>query len=225
MHYNPEVSTAKIHGLGDCGCQKDQNARGSSIDQMAFGTCNKHGARGRSVAPMRWISTNREWTPRDRVLPDGEEPPIAAHLVAPRLLYSHHGIYVARGRVIHYSGLSSGFRTGPVEEVSLETFARGGVVRVRRERLLFGRNEVVRRARARLGENQYRLFSNNCKHFCTWCLRGPADEGEPRGQMRASIGQNLTRQVVAIIDRACSTARRLSPVPPLAISTLFQAGR
>ena len=32
--------------------------------------------------------------------------------------------------------------------------------------------EVIRRARSRVGENRYRVLSNNCEHFCEWCLRG-----------------------------------------------------
>jgi Lecithin retinol acyltransferase len=34
---------------------------------------------------------------------------------------------------------------------------------------------VVVRARSRLGEDRYRLTTNNCEHFCHWCLTG-----EPR---------------------------------------------
>jgi hypothetical protein len=34
------------------------------------------------------------------------------------------------------------------------------------------REEVVRRARLRLGENRCRLLTNNCEHFCEWCIRG-----------------------------------------------------
>jgi hypothetical protein len=30
----------------------------------------------------------------------------------------------------------------------------------------------VRRAGLRLGENSYRLLTNNCEHFCDWCIRG-----------------------------------------------------
>jgi hypothetical protein len=31
---------------------------------------------------------------------------------------------------------------------------------------------VVARARSRLGEERYRTLSNNCEHFCTWCIHG-----------------------------------------------------
>ena len=109
---------------------------------------------------------------RDIFLRPGDEPPLAAHLVTPRTLYSHHGIYVGARRVIHYSGLAYGLRRGPVEDVSLEHFARGRGIRIRREAARFDSREAVARARSRLGESRYRLLTNNCKHFCSWVLRG-----------------------------------------------------
>lgn len=61
---------------------------------------------------------------------------------------------------------------------------------------------------------------------CTWCLRGPAHEGEPRGQIRASSYKNLTRQVVTIIERVCSSApRRLSPVSKSVQLSFRQVGK
>src|SRR5277367_1858343 len=106
----------------------------------------------------------------DLLLPRGEKPSLGAHLVTPRVFYTHHGIYVGDGRVIHYSGLVNGIRRGQVEEVLLEDFSEGHGVRVRGAPRYFGRNEVVARARSRLGERSYRVFSNNCEHFCTWAL-------------------------------------------------------
>ncbi len=32
--------------------------------------------------------------------------------------------------------------------------------------------EIVRRAWSRIGESRYQLLSNNCEHFCHWCLFG-----------------------------------------------------
>jgi hypothetical protein len=103
---------------------------------------------------------------------DGEEPQYASHLVSPRALYTHHGIYVGSGRVIHYSGFSRGVRRGPVEETSLEQFAQGHAIHIRRDTRLYFHGEIIARARSRLGENCYRLWTNNCEHFCTWVLRG-----------------------------------------------------
>ena len=101
------------------------------------------------------------------------EPPMGAHIVAQRRGYIHHGIYVGAAKVVHYAGLSRGLRRGPVEEISLSRFAAGHGVRVvSGVAPKFEGREVVRRARSRIGEDNYRLFTNNCEHFCEWCLRG-----------------------------------------------------
>jgi lecithin:retinol acyltransferase len=115
-------------------------------------------------------------TPTDKVLEPTREPPVGAHIVTPRSVYTHHGIYVGEGRVIQYGGLSRGLCRGRVEEVSLSQFARGRKIWVRSEgSSSFDREEVIHRARLRLGENGYHPLKNNCEHFCEWCVRG-----EPR---------------------------------------------
>jgi hypothetical protein len=101
------------------------------------------------------------------------EPAVGAHLTTLRRGYTHHGMYVGDGRVVHYSGLSGFWQCGPVEEVSLHRFAIGHRVRiVDHPRSVYSPEEIVRRARSRLGENDYRLLTNNCEHFCNWCLSG-----------------------------------------------------
>lgn len=104
-----------------------------------------------------------------------EEPSIGAHLASPRRGYVHHGIYAGGGRVIHYRGLNRALRAGPVEEVTLEQFASGQRVDVKPwVAPAFAGSAAVERARSRLGENRYRLRSNNCEHFVTWCISGVA---------------------------------------------------
>jgi hypothetical protein len=114
----------------------------------------------------------------DSILGPGEEPPVASHLVTPRALYSHHGIYVGNGRVIHYGGLAYGLRRGPVEEVSLASFAHGRGIRIRHDLPRFDRREVVARARSRLGEHGYRILTNNCEHLCAWVMQGESRSGQ-----------------------------------------------
>jgi Lecithin retinol acyltransferase len=98
---------------------------------------------------------------------------LGAHLVTARRGYTHHGIYVGGGRVVHYAGWSRAkFTCRPVEEVSLEEFANGRGVAVRGSPARYTGQEVVARARSRLGEDRYRVASNNCEHFCHWCLSG-----------------------------------------------------
>jgi hypothetical protein len=108
----------------------------------------------------------------DDTRPDSK-PPLGAHLFTSRRGYSHHGVYVGRGRVVHYSGLSRRWQSGPVEEVSLSRFINGRPLRiVDHPEAKYSPEEIVRRARSRLGENDYRLLTNNCEHFCNWCLSG-----------------------------------------------------
>lgn len=99
--------------------------------------------------------------------------PIGAHLTTPRGLFSHHGIYAGEGRVIHYAGLFRRSRHRVVEEASLSQFTKGFGLRVKaRAESKFSGTECVARARSRLGERRYRLWSNNCEHLCEWCLSG-----------------------------------------------------
>jgi hypothetical protein len=102
------------------------------------------------------------------------EPPLGAHLVTPRFGYAHHGIYIGNGKVVHYAGLSRALvLRGPVEEVTLDRFADGREVWVKLRPLpRFAPDEIVARALSRLGEDRYRLTTNNCEHFCEWCLSG-----------------------------------------------------
>lgn len=109
----------------------------------------------------------------DRALAENEEPPLGAHLVTPRFAYAHHGIYVGGGGVVHYAAFAKHWHRGPVEETSLKRFAGGHPVWVRPARPTgVPCAEIVRRARSRLGENHYRILSNNCEHLSEWCVNG-----------------------------------------------------
>jgi hypothetical protein len=96
-----------------------------------------------------------------------------SHVITPRRGFLHHGIYVGEGRVVHYAGSIHGLVSGPVEEIPLDRFTCGRAVWAScNTPANFSCEEVIRRARSRVGENHYRLISNNCEHFCEWCLRG-----------------------------------------------------
>lgn len=98
---------------------------------------------------------------------------IGSHLMTARLGYTHHGIYAGAGKVVHYAGLSLSLHRGPVEEVVFAEFAQGHPVWIGSGAdARFAGQEVVRRAYSRLGEDHYRVISNNCEHFCMWCLYG-----------------------------------------------------
>jgi Lecithin retinol acyltransferase len=121
-----------------------------------------------SLAERVWAGDRRH-----RLLSPAADPPVGSHLVTPRLGFTHHGIYVGAGRVVHQGSLTHHLLGGPVEEVSLARFAQGHRIWVRSHaRSPFEGDEVIRRARTRIGETSYHLLSNNCEHFCEWCLHG-----------------------------------------------------
>ena len=93
-------------------------------------------------------------------------------LIVDRLAYRHHGIYLGEGLVIHYAGRLR-YPHGLIEAVPLRSFVGKRRVHVGRRpaKSLHG-EAIVRRARSRLGERRYAIFSNNCEHFCSWCQVG-----------------------------------------------------
>lgn len=146
----------------------------------------------------------------DRLLVGNEEPPVGSHLVTPRLGFAHHGIYVGRHRVVHYGVLAYQLSRGPVEEVSLARFAQGRAVWIRfHPAVTFAPQEVIRRARSRIGEDRYRLLSNNCEHFCEWCLRD--EHRSYQIERLLHLPQRLTRLLSEALAplRAAQTLRGL----------------
>lgn len=99
--------------------------------------------------------------------------PLGCHLVTPRRGFTHHGIYAGDGQVVHYAGLSRSFCRGPVQVVLFAQFAGGNGVWIERTPCArYSGAQAFQRALSRVGENRYRLISNNCEHFCAWCLDG-----------------------------------------------------
>ncbi|QLI80263.1 lecithin retinol acyltransferase family protein [Chitinibacter fontanus] len=99
------------------------------------------------------------------------------HLISARIGYSHHGIYIGRNKVIHYSGSSLGKNEkGVIEIVDLETFCQGNGYTIQTYPFrAFSREQSIERAKSRLGEDWYNVLLNNCEHFVTWCIQGIHD--------------------------------------------------
>lgn len=144
--------------------------------------------------------------------PAGADLTIGAHLVTERFGYTHHGVYVGAGKVVHYAGLSRSLHRGPVEEVSLAAFAQGRPVRILPSAgARFAGAQAVRRAYSRIGEDRYRLVSNNCEHFCTWCLYGESRSQQIDVWMSWAIrlfdgGARILRRLAVVSAAGASTA-------------------
>jgi hypothetical protein len=142
------------------------------------------------------------------------------HLVSGRRilgapLYTHHGLFVGAGRVIHYAGNARPGQSGPIEEVSLEDFADGRAVRVRRyRRRVYTREESVERARSRIGDDSYSLLTNNCEHFVEWCITG--EHASAQVERAAGIGTGAfatvgTRAGIGVVSSAGAVAGLSAP--------------
>ena len=47
--------------------------------------------------------------------------------------------------------------------------------------------EIVLRARSRLGERRYHLLRNNCEHFCSWCQLGECRSEQVEALMKPAL--------------------------------------
>jgi hypothetical protein len=101
------------------------------------------------------------------------------HLFVYCIGYSHHGLDLGNGNVIHFDSgpwrkLVSHSTDAPptIRETTMGEFARGKEVFVRLYDLTDDPESVATRAMSRLGEEGYELFNNNCEHFAVWCKTG-----------------------------------------------------
>ena len=136
--------------------------------------------------------------------------PVGAHLVAARDGYEHHGIYVGNGQVIHYAGFSRRQRRGPVERISIGCFACGFAVTIQRDASpCYDGEEVARRAGSRLGERNYRLLTNNCEHFCSWCLFGECRSAQVEACLKSPVraARTLIKLMLLALSTECRTAQ------------------
>ncbi|CAJ0793627.1 Hydrolase [Ralstonia mannitolilytica] len=156
-----------------------------------------------------------QWNERYEAAAFAAEPALGAHLVVQRNGYQHHGIYVGNGHVVHYAGFSRGQRRGPVERISITCFALGFSVTVNRDaNPRYDGAEVARRALSRLGERDYRLLTNNCEHFCSWCLFG-----ECRSKQVEACAKNpvqAVRTLFMLMRLALSIERQAAELQPQA---------
>jgi hypothetical protein len=94
----------------------------------------------------------------------------------------HHGIYVGKGSVIHFSGDTDDPGNASIRREPLSAFGDGRAPRVvsYSEVKCFSAKEVVKRAESRLGEKGYSLLENNCEHYAVWCKTGEHESFQVR---------------------------------------------
>ena len=102
------------------------------------------------------------------------------HLFVYCTVYSHHGIDLGNGRLIHFesdpwrklSGAIAGKVSPKIREIALDEFSGGRPLNVRQYEICDDVETVIERSRSRIGEVGYDVFGNNCEHFAVWCKTG-----------------------------------------------------
>ena len=103
-----------------------------------------------------------------------------SHIRVWRGCYYHHGIYVGNDEVVQFGLPMDVYRdpkTVKVIKSPISEFLGGGFLEVRRydRKELKQKNsdeEIVRIALSKIGEGDYNILTNNCEHFCNFCIFG-----------------------------------------------------
>lgn len=156
---------------------------------------------------------------------------LGAHLSSKRTGYTHHGIYIGSGRVIHYSGLANGLSKGHICETSFEEFNQNRKTVSVIEHVepgVYSNVDIVKRAKSRLGEDKYNLYMNNCEHFATWCVTGLHESAQVETVTRTvslsgSVynaynlyqAYKVTKVAGPVVNTVITTAARLAPTTAL----------
>lgn len=102
-------------------------------------------------------------------------------------LYSHHGIDMGDGSVIHFNGAPLQWGRARVVRSTMTAFLAGGRCRVVAHRgPVRPVDEVLATAVSLLDTSRYSVFRNNCEHFATFCKTGSLRSRQARRALLAS---------------------------------------
>ena len=105
-----------------------------------------------------------------------------------RGLYSHHGIDMGDGTVVHFDGEPFRGQKAKVTRSPMEEFLKGQPARpVRHKDAVRPEDETVLAALERMGESGYHLFLNNCEHFAHACRTGAAKSRQVERAVRVGL--------------------------------------
>jgi hypothetical protein len=121
----------------------------------------------------------------------------ADHIYVRRAGYTHHGIDMGDGTVIHYTGEVGRKAGAAIRRTSRRIFARGARIRVRAYAECSADHVVISRACGRLRDACFNLALNNCEHFATWCKTGRHRSAQVADAVDAASGSVGTGVAVA----------------------------
>ncbi len=86
--------------------------------------------------------------------------------------YTHHGIYIGEGKVIHFTGSIREKVDPEVRETNLSRFLKGGKLKQHNYHKRLSPSETIRTAKEQLSDKNFSMIWNNCEHFATYCATG-----------------------------------------------------
>lgn len=118
--------------------------------------------------------------------------------------YAHHGIYIGNGKVVQYSGFADQLASAPVEIVDIMQFSCGKPYYIRKYPhwlpRKYSRQEIVRRAISRVGENYYSIVNNNCEHLAIWCVTGTHRSNQVN-RIILTLNSNLVLMALNLLEQ------------------------
>lgn len=129
------------------------------------------------------------------------------HVVADRIIYKHHGIYVGNNKVI------ANLQQNGIRVCSWKEFADGNEVSIcyHDDETCYSNEDIVKRAYSKIGEDDYLLLTNNCEHFANWCVTGKKYSKQVRVIAIAALSATITKCL-------CDISRNKSPISTIAVS-------
>ncbi len=86
--------------------------------------------------------------------------------------YTHHGIYIGEGKVIHFTGSIREKVDPEVRETTLARFLKGRKLKRRNYHKRLSATETIRIAKEQLSNKNFSMIWNNCEHFAAYCATG-----------------------------------------------------
>lgn len=121
------------------------------------------------------------------------------HIKIGRGFYSHHGIYIDKDQVVHFSGEPKRKNRSQIEVTTLDKFINGSktakikVVAYEKD-TIFDAETTIQLALEHLGDSDYHLMFRNCEHFATYCKTGKRESKQVK---RAIISLPSTGVIAA----------------------------
>ncbi|EKX41121.1 hypothetical protein GUITHDRAFT_142271 [Guillardia theta CCMP2712] len=131
---------------------------------------------------------------------------------------THHAIYLGDGKIMHFTGGVTDKANATCKIDSLRTIYNYGKAKGMHIEVVdhppnaLPREVIVERAKSRVGETGYNLFSKNCEHVVNWCIRGEMHSmqiqrlrSDPLGLGKEILQEQLEAGEGVCLEEICRT--------------------